>query len=235
MVLSSYGVDEPRRNIRNSVYLCGSIVLRSLNTRTTQASMLQIVTNMTDLEQYIKSSFGVVETNDLNTIVSFFNATNIKKGEFLLKSGTRCNELTFVHTGLLRMFATTDTKEVTQWISTKGYFTGDLSSFIFQTPSHISIQALTDAEISTISKENYTRLGDLLPKWHEFEKLFIARCFITLEQRVFSHLSMTAEERYQTFFEQNPALFNQVPLQYIASMLGMTPETFSRIRKRKSS
>lgn len=188
---------------------------------------------MTELEQYIKSYFGVVEANELDTIVSFFKITAIKKGDFLLKSGNRCNGLTFVHSGLLRIFVATDSKEVTQWISTKGYFTGDLSSFIFGTHSQLSIQALSDAEISTISKKNYKQLGDLLPRWHELEKLFIARCFITLEQRIFSHLSMTAEERYEAFFEQNPALFNQVPLQYIASMLGMTPETFSRIRKKQ--
>jgi CRP-like cAMP-binding protein len=52
-----------------------------------------------------------------------------------------------------------------------------------------------------------------------------------LEDRVFGHLSLSAEERYLQFFNQNKELFNQVPLQYIASMLGMTPETFSRIRK----
>jgi CRP-like cAMP-binding protein len=188
---------------------------------------------MTELEQYIKSYFGVVETEDMNTIVSFFKTKTIKKGDFLLKSGNRCNGLTFVHSGILRMFAATDSKEVTQWISTKGYFTGDLSSFIFETPSHLSIQALVNSEISTISKGSYKQLGDLLPKWHEFEKLFIAHGFITMEQRIFSHLSMTAEERYHAFFKQNPALFNQVPLQYIASMLGMTPETFSRIRKKQ--
>ena len=188
---------------------------------------------MTDLEQYITSYFGVVEKDDLDKIVSFFKAKSVKKGDFLLTSGNRCNNLSFVHSGLLRMFATTETKEVTQWISTNGFFTGDLSSFIFGTPSHLSIQALADSEISTISKENYTQLGNLLPKWHEFEKLFIARCFITLEQRIFSHLSMSAEERYQAFFDQNPSLFNQVPLQYIASLLGMSPETFSRIRKKQ--
>jgi CRP-like cAMP-binding protein len=65
------------------------------------------------------------------------------------------------------------------------------------------------------------------------EKLFIAKCFAILEDRIFSHLSMTAEERYHFFFGNNKVLFNQVPLQYIASMLGMTPETFSRIRKRQ--
>ncbi len=188
---------------------------------------------MTELEEYIKAQFGVVETNDLNTIVSFFKSMTIKKGDFLLKSGKRCDKLSFVQSGLLRMFVPTDNKEVTQWISTKGYFTADLSSFIFETPSHLSIQALVDSEISTISKEDYRLLEVLLPKWHEFEKLFLARCFITLEQRIFSHLSMTAEERYDYFFDNNRELFNQVPLQYIASMLGMTPETFSRIRKKK--
>lgn len=60
----------------------------------------------------------------------------------------------------------------------------------------------------------------------------MAKCFTMMEDRIFAHLSMTAEERYQLFFEQNKELFQQVPLQYIASMLGMTPETFSRVRKK---
>ena len=86
---------------------------------------------MTELEQYIKSFFGVVASGDLNTIVFLFKLTTIKKGEFLLKSGRRCDKLGFVQSGLLRMFVTTDDKEVTQCISTKGHFSTDLSSFIF--------------------------------------------------------------------------------------------------------
>ena len=131
------------------------------------------------------------------------------------------------------MFITTDEKEITQWISTKGYFSTDLSSFVFDTVSSLSIQALTDSEVYSITKADYQIIGELVPKWHELEKLFLVRCFVTLEERVFSHLSMTAEERYDYFFENNREIFNQVPLQYIASMLGMTPETFSRIRKKQ--
>ncbi len=188
---------------------------------------------MTELEQYIKSYFGVVATDDLNTIVSLFKLTTIKKGDFLLNTGKRCDKLSFVQSGLLRMFVSTDDKEVTQWISTKGYFCADLSSFVFETSSRLSIQALVDTEISTISKDDYKLIGELVPKWNEFEKLFIIRCFIILEERIFSHLSMTAEERYEYFLENNRELFNQVHLKYIASMLGMTPETFSRIRKKQ--
>jgi CRP/FNR family transcriptional regulator, anaerobic regulatory protein len=189
--------------------------------------------NMTELEQYITSYFGVVNADDLKLIVSFFNLKTIKKGDFLLKAGKRCENLHFVQSGFLRMFISTSEKEITQWISTKGYFSTDLSGFIFETTSRLSIQALTDTEIFTITKSDYKKIGELVAEWHQLEKLFIVRCFIILEERILSHLSMTAEERYTYFFENNRELFNQVPLQYIASMLGMTPETFSRIRKKQ--
>lgn len=190
---------------------------------------------MTELEQYIQSYFGVVDAEDLKTIVSLFTSTTIKKGEYLLKTGKRCDKLSFVQSGFLRIFAATEEKEVTQWISTKGYFTIDLSSFVFDTPSRWSIQALVDTELYSITKEDYKKIGDVVPKWSELEKLFLVRCFTILEDRIFSHLSMTAEERYNLFFQHNRELLNQVPLQYIASMLGMTPETFSRIRKKQLS
>jgi CRP/FNR family transcriptional regulator, anaerobic regulatory protein len=190
---------------------------------------------MTELELYIKSYFGVSEPNELEQISSLFKHTLLLKGDYFLKTGNRCNKLSFIQSGLLRIYVTTEEKEVTQWISTKGYFVTDLASLIFDTPARWTIQALTDAELFTINKEDYDKIGKLVPKWHELEKLFLARCFTILEDRIFSHLSMSAEERYQFFFESNRELFNQVPLQYIASMLGMTPETFSRIRKKNIS
>jgi CRP-like cAMP-binding protein len=188
---------------------------------------------MTELEQNIKSYFGVIEKDDLKTISSLFHLTTIKKGDYFLKTGRPCDKLSFIKSGLLRIFIATEDKEVTQWISTQGYFVTDLSSLLFETPARWTIQALTDSELYTISGEDYRKIGNLVPKWHELEKLFIAKCFTILEDRIFTHLSMTAEERYKFFFEGNKELFNQVPLQYIASMLGMTPETFSRIRKKQ--
>jgi CRP-like cAMP-binding protein len=188
---------------------------------------------MTELEQYIKTYFGVVAVDDLKTIVSLFKLTTIKKGEYLLKSGNLCDKLCFVQSGLLRMFVITENKEITQWISTKGYFSTDLSSFVFGSAARWTIQALVNTDMYAISREDYQKIGDLVPKWTEIEKMFIIRCFTILEDRIFSHLSMTTEERYAFFFGNNRELFNQVPLQYIASMLGMTPETFSRIRKKQ--
>jgi len=188
---------------------------------------------LTDLELYIKSYFGVVQKEELQTIVSLFKSETLTKGDFYLKTGKNSDRLSFVKTGLLRIFVTTPEKEITQWISNKGSFVTDLSGFVFEKPARWNIQALTEVEVYSIYRRDYLELGRLVPNWHILEKLFIARCFSMLEDRIFSHLSMSAEERYHYFFENNKELFLQVPLQYIASMLGMTAETFSRIRKLK--
>jgi CRP-like cAMP-binding protein len=185
-----------------------------------------------ELEYYIKTYFGVIQSEELQKISTFFELQEIPKGTFLLKEGNICNSMSFVQSGFLRMFAQAEEKEVTQWISNKGYFATDLASFNFQNNSRWSIQAIEDTVVYTIYKENYNKIGQVVPLWHELEKLFLIKCFTMLEDRVFKHLSLKAEDRYQLFFEENPELFNQVPLQYIASMLGMSPETFSRIRKK---
>lgn len=189
---------------------------------------------MTELELYINSYFGVAQ-EDILKISSFFHLTNLKKGEYFLKSGHVCNKLSFHKTGIIRVYVTTEEKEVTQWISTKGYFVTDLSGIIFNKSSRYNIQALTDCELYTIDQNDYKNIGHVIPQWMELEKLFIARCFIYMEERIFSLLSLSTEERYKWLFEQQRDLFNQVPLQYIASMLGMTPETLSRIRKKQTA
>jgi CRP/FNR family transcriptional regulator, anaerobic regulatory protein len=187
---------------------------------------------MTSLEKYISSYFGVMQQQELELVGSFFKNTSLKKGEFHTKTKGNCDKLSFIQDGIIRIYAANGNVDITQWISTQGYFVTDLESFIFESPARWNIQALTDCNLYTIDRADYKKLGSLLPQWHQLEKLFVARCFAALEKRVFDHLSMTAEERYQSLFEKNKELFTQVPLQYIASMLGMKPETLSRVRKK---
>lgn len=186
---------------------------------------------MTELEKYIQTYFGVTN-EELTRISSFFKSTTLKKGDFFLKTGRQSDRLGFVQSGIIREFVTIDNREVTKWISTKGYFVVDLSSFVFNQPARWNIQALTDCELYIINNDDYKKIEQFVSRWIELEKLFIAKCFTVLENRIITHLSMTAEERYSQLFNFNKELFNQVPLQYLASMLGMTPETLSRLRKK---
>lgn len=186
---------------------------------------------MTELEKYIHTYFGV-NKDDLTKISSFFKPVTLKSGDYFQRTGRHSDRLGFVQTGIVREFVFIDYQEITKWISTKGYFVVDLSSFVFQQTARWNIQALTDCELHVIDNKDYQKIGQVIPRWTELEKLFIAKCFTVLEDRVLQHLSMTAKERYNQLFNFNKELFNQVPLQYLASMLGMTPETLSRLRKK---
>jgi len=186
---------------------------------------------MTELENYIHTFFGV-QQNDVSQIVTFFKPVQLKKGDYFLKTGMSANKLAFVQSGMLREFVEIEGKEITKWITSKGYFVVDLGSFVFGQSARWNIQALTDCELYIIDFVDYQNISQVIPKWLELEKMFITKCFSILEDRVLQHLSLSAEERYNQLFEFNKELFNVVPLQYLASMLGIAPETLSRLRKK---
>ena len=187
---------------------------------------------MKEIENYIHTYFGI-QGKDLSPVAELFKKHSLKKNDFYLKKNQYCNTLSFVKSGFIRVFAINEsgTKEVTQWLSNEGMFLTELASFQFNTPSRWNFQALTDCEIYSITKEDYERINELVENWDALEKLFLAKCFITLENRVFEQLSMNAEQKVQALLKNNPSIFLHVPHQYIASMLGMTPETLSRVRK----
>ncbi len=189
---------------------------------------------MNELEQHIAALFEV-NAADLKTISSHFRPLQLHKGESFFKEHGYSNQMAFVKSGLLREWVDLPDKEVTKWIATPGYFVTDLNSFLFDKPAVSSLQALTDCELAVISKEDYRNMGKSIPTWNTVEKLFMAKCFGIMSDRILNFISMTAEERYVQLWNANKELFNQVPLQYLASMLGMTPETFSRLRKKTAS
>ncbi len=190
---------------------------------------------MNDFNELIQQHFGPLDSQELSVIQSYFKEEQLEKNEIFTNSGEICKKLSIVKSGILRVFALSeDGREITQWLSTKDFFVTDVMGFFFNQPNRWTIQAFTEIELLTISKTDYLKLCQEFPKWIQIEKQFIIKCFAMMEDRIFSHLSMTAEERYNQYFEQNKELFHQVPLQYIASVLGMTPETFSRIRKRQA-
>jgi CRP-like cAMP-binding protein len=188
---------------------------------------------MSKQKNSIVETFGLTE-NEFQSIQDFFQAKVINKGDNFLKVGQYVKQMGFVEKGILREFLYVNEKEVTKWFSTPGYFAVDLSGFLFDQKAKVNYQAITDVELLSISKDNYNKMSSILKRWDSLEKMFLARCFSILENRVVSHLSLSAEDRYHQFFKLNPQIFNEVPLHQIASMLGMSAETLSRIRNKQS-
>ncbi|WP_299681595.1 Crp/Fnr family transcriptional regulator [uncultured Dokdonia sp.] len=172
-----------------------------------------------------------VQNETLDTIVSFFEPVTVSKGTFLLESGSISNQLIFIASGYLRMYDISDGKEITLWIGSQGKFITSVSSFVFQTSNYWNITAITNSEVYILSREDHFYLCQSQPKWLEFDNLLLASSFALLEQKMFSHLHTTAKQRFEKLLQEEPSLFNHVPLQYIASMLGITPESLSRLRK----
>ena len=172
-----------------------------------------------------------IHPDDMAQIISSFHSRKLKKGELLLKSGLICREMAFIVSGYLRTYDLVNGKEITIWIGSAGSFITSLTSFIYEKINYWNIQAVTDCELMIITRKDHFELLKKNIKWLEFDNFLLTQAFTILEKNMFAQLHTTAKERYEALFEENPEIFNHVPLQYIASMLGITPETMSRLRK----
>lgn len=176
-----------------------------------------------------------IKPDALDEILNRFHTLNLGTGEFFAEPGKICYKLAFIHSGVLRVFNYIEDREITLWIGNENRFITDLNSFIHQTPAKWYIEAITPSQLLTISRDDHLSLLESNPKWLEFDNRLLTNAYTILEERMFSHLYMTAEERYQKLMENEPSLFNRVPLKHIASMLNMTPETLSRLRNKAIS
>lgn len=154
----------------------------------------------------------------------------LPKGHTLIRENTVCNYLYFVETGLTRTYYYKDGKDVTDWISPENTFAVSILSFITRKPDRRIIELL---EPSILYSFHYDKLEELYSKFHEIEKLgrlLVSSGLVQLQQKFDDIHFTTATQRYQTLMETNPSFILRVPLGMIASYLGITQETLSRIR-----
>ena len=189
---------------------------------------------MQTLISFLQNDLGVPKS-EVPKIVPYFHKELLKKKDFLVKEGSPCEKLCLVEQGYVRFFTYAETKAITHWIFGANQFITDVASFYLHEPAKWNIQALTDTHLFTLSVTGFQQLRQEIPKWDVYEKLLLVKLMSALENRVFALLSMSAEERYQYLYTSDSKMFSELPLQYLASMLGMTPETLSRIRGNANS
>lgn len=176
-------------------------------------------------------SLAPFEKEELDDLEHFYDYKTIEKNGYFSKAGCISEHIGFVSKGLLRSFYTIKGKETTTFFLTPGDVAAALLSFIKQQPAIENIQALETTELLVISRKKLYQLYDNNWKWQQVGRVLIENYYVNMEQRTITLQSQTAHERYVQFLADFPEIIQKVPLHYIASYLGMSPETLSRVRK----
>ena len=167
-------------------------------------------------------------------IVQSFTLKKLAKGEHLVKEGQISKNVYFVKQGLLRNYIIKNDKDETIWFFFPQDFITVFSSFQLQIPGRENTIALTNCELYYISFEKLEKLNAQSHAWERLSRIFTVQFAIQQETRLFMLQTMDAEEKYDFLGEHFPHIIQQIPNKYVASYLGITRETLSRIRARKT-
>lgn len=177
-------------------------------------------------------SFADTSEKDSNYFCSKLQKVTLQKKETLLVKGTTENYLSFVETGILRLFIPKIENDVTFGFVFKNSFISAYDSFLTQTPSEYSIETLTPTILWRLSFNDLEDIYQNTSIGNEIGRKNAENLFLLKSKRELSLLNNTPEERYLNLFQERPELIRHIPLKYIASYIGVTPQALSRIRKR---
>jgi CRP/FNR family transcriptional regulator, anaerobic regulatory protein len=189
---------------------------------------------MTDnIMKQVKAIVGLKEAEEL-AFLSVLERREYTKGDLVLREGSVCNFILFIELGCVRYFYNRDGEEVTgQFFEENDWFT-DYESYLTGKPSEICIQALEDCVVFVLPKKKIVQLFVDFPVFEKFGRLMAERAFLGLRNRNKISTLLSSEDLYLSFVKNRSSLVQRVAQHYIASYLGLKPQSLSRIRKRLS-
>ncbi|HXS57022.1 MAG TPA: Crp/Fnr family transcriptional regulator [Hanamia sp.] len=182
------------------------------------------------LSQNIKEKISITD-EEFEFTKTLFIPKKLRKRQYLLQDGDVCRYTAFVEKGMLRTF-TIDEKgnQPILQFSMEGWWVSDLYSFLTNEPSLFNIDALEDCELLLITKPSWDLLLEKVPAFERFFRILIQNSLIATQRRLMGSMSETAEEKYTNLINNFPGCIERVPQHMIASYLGITRETLSRVR-----
>lgn len=169
-------------------------------------------------------------------MTNYLTVKKLRKRQYLLQEEDVCKAVAFVETGALRLYRVNeDGSESIVAFALEGSFITDLYSFLTNEPSMYNIDAIEDSELVLITRSASDELRKLSAKYQEFIFQETSESYIQLERRITSALSLGLGERYKELLTNYPDIIQRVPQYMIASYMGLTAETLSRVRKRIST
>ena len=163
---------------------------------------------------------------------SLFIPKKLRKRQYLLQQGDVSKYTAFVEKGLLRAYVIDDKgSELIMQFAPEGWWIGDMYSSVTGEPAENNIDAIEDSELLLLTTQAREQLLQEAPVFERFFRLLLQNSFIALQRRLRGNIIQTAEEKYKNFIRLYPNIAQRVPQHNIASFLGITPESLSRIRK----
>ncbi len=184
---------------------------------------------MDELKHFIQSMVNI-EDKDLECILTCFHEVSIKKNGYVLKEKQVSTKYYFIKSGGVRIWFSKNGKPVTAWLLFENSFFSDLASLKLGQPAHFNIQAITNTSLYAIDKSSMEFLYTRFPLWERFGRLYWESAFLKVIDGFINFQTLTAEERYLVIL-QHSNLLQKIPLKELASYLGITPTSLSRIRR----
>ncbi|PPK84774.1 CRP-like cAMP-binding protein [Neolewinella xylanilytica] len=176
--------------------------------------------------------YGHLTPQDSARIREVTRSISLPKATKLSEAARIPQELWFVVDGVTRVYYYTDTgKEVTKYFIDNGNITTDGSSYLYRLPTTAYVETVTDCKLLSISRSAFEKLAESIPSWNELFLHLLAHGMTQKVDRISPMLSETAEERYLHFLQRFPDLHNRIPLHLLASYIGVTKSSLSRIRR----
>ena len=187
------------------------------------------------LQKKINETISIID-EEFEYAKTLFIPKKLRKKRFLLHDGDPCIYTTFVEKGLLRSFRIDDkgNEHILQF-GLQGWWVADLYSFLTGEPSEYNIEALEDSELLLITKPSWDKLLHEVPAFEHYFRILIQNNLIATQRRLMGTMSTTAEERYNKLLQEFPDIAQRVPQHMIASYIGVTRETLSRLRSQLAS
>lgn len=186
---------------------------------------------MDKFKQFLKTIAPITDKEFADTI-GCFTELNLQKGDFFVKQDKVCQHIAFILKGTLRTFYINNKASITtSCFCTENNFTTSYKSFILQQPSNLSIQAIEDTELLVIDYNNLQKLYKSSPIWQNIGRTVAEQEYIVLEKYASVLNNETAKEKYSRLLQEQPTVIQKAALEDIASYLGITRRTLSRIRQ----
>ncbi len=168
---------------------------------------------------------------DLDKVADAFKLRAFKKNDFVVEEGKTSRHIGFVESGMFQYYVIKDGEEVTTYVSIANTWLASVMSFVSEKPALENVRALTDGSVFLISRADLKKLVNDIPAFKDFYIALLENSICGIDASRHSLIVLTAEQRYAKMLREEPHLLQQIPLQHLASMLGVTPRHLSRIRK----